>query len=466
MQNHLDGLTCLDKLILRVGNIMSKPLRVGVVGGGISGIAAAYFLNKKGYEVEVVEADGGLGGRTGSAYLGDRQVGFGGKNIGRQYPLFRKFVKEQGDFEWEYFGINTSSTVDGKSRVIDTKKPVQALLNMVALTGVKDFLKIVPMMLAIKRSESNGYLGGRYFRKFSGADNNITMSEYFDEKCAKNFVRPITIRMNGSEPENYYLGNFGSNLKMIMDKYDQLTDGIHSVIDKFSPRISVKTNTKVMGLVERDGNVLGVVAEKDGRLINLSYDAVVIATPAPIAAGILRNSNSELCATLNSVKYNPVAIAVAKYNKDVFNKTVRARVFGSDHCLSNAGAYGINDLDIVRYTFSGKLMSDTIDECTDPEAVLTMGERSLNTQFSLEDNKRECFVYRYFKYGYCAYSPNHFELIETVKKVTRDSYRGLYITGDYMRGAALEACFRSADETANMLTETMPQSVSELRRAG
>ena len=77
--------------------------RLGVVGGGAAGIAAAYYAVAAGWEVEILEASAELGGRMGGAWLGSRRIDFGGKNLGRNYPLFRAFIREQGDFEYEPF---------------------------------------------------------------------------------------------------------------------------------------------------------------------------------------------------------------------------------------------------------------------------------------------------------------------------------------------------------------------------
>jgi protoporphyrinogen/coproporphyrinogen III oxidase len=75
--------------------------RIAVVGGGASGIAAAYFLQAAGHKVEILESGSSLGGRIGSQALQGKIMDFGGKNIGKNYPLFRQFVKATGDFEFE-----------------------------------------------------------------------------------------------------------------------------------------------------------------------------------------------------------------------------------------------------------------------------------------------------------------------------------------------------------------------------
>jgi monoamine oxidase len=61
----------------RVGALV-KPRKVLILGGGISGLTAAYELDKKGYEVQVLEASFRAGGRNMTVRNGDRidETGF------------------------------------------------------------------------------------------------------------------------------------------------------------------------------------------------------------------------------------------------------------------------------------------------------------------------------------------------------------------------------------------------------
>ncbi len=439
---------------------MNNQTTVGVVGGGISGIATAYYLTKLGYSVELIESESGLGGRVGCDYIGDRKIEFGGKNIGRNYPRFRKFVAEMGDFPYEFFGINTSSNVKGKKKVLDSEKPISTLFNVIAMTGFRDFSRMARMIQAIKSNPDNGYLRGPYFKKLSKSKDDQPISEHFGKGFCDNIIRPLTIRMNGCEPENYYLGNFGSNLKMIVDKYDQLEDGVYKVIEKFTEKVSVRTSTRVTGLQMQDNKVLGVIAEQDGKSQQLAYDAVVLCTPAPVSAKIVANSLPNLQSLLDTINYNPVAIVVAKYTRNIFDFDVRAQVFGPEYSLSNAGAYGINDRDIVRYTFSGTTANQAISEQSSPEEILTLGEETLNPHIAVSKSDREGFVYRFFRAGLCAYAPHHADLVDEMLSIT-GQVQGLSISGDYMRGAAIEACFYSAEEAVNQIKNQLSQSYLE-----
>lgn len=438
-------------------------MRICVVGGGMSGIAAAYFIAKQGIEVELLEAETRLGGRVGCDRLGDKLIEFGGKNIGRDYRLFRQFVNDMGKFEYEFFGINTSTVANGKIHEIRSERPLRSLINVARLTGVKDFVRIAALVSAVRRNSRNGFLGGEYFRRLSEKWDNEPLSSHFGERACKQFLRPLLVRMNGAEAHEYYAGALGSNLKMILDTYDQLCDGFSPVIDAFAKRVKIVTGVKVHRLIVRDGAVTGVVQSSGAHFTENGYDGVVLATPAAITASIVRESLPELAGELDKVRYNPVAVAIARYRRDIFPPQRRAIVFDDRFELSNAGAYGINDRDIVRYTFSGGLATQHIDKNTDADHVIALGEKHLASHFSVHADDRTGFVYRYFRHGLCAYAPYHHRILDAVDATTQNVY-GLGITGDYIRGASIEACFRAAYEASEKLCNRLPSSHVSLRR--
>src|SRR6185503_12795862 len=71
-----------------------------VVGGGVSGLAVAFFLRQRGLESVIIERDAIPGGRIGTVTLGDRAVDCGGKNIGKKYRLFRQFAASLGTYSF------------------------------------------------------------------------------------------------------------------------------------------------------------------------------------------------------------------------------------------------------------------------------------------------------------------------------------------------------------------------------
>ncbi|MFD6106164.1 FAD-dependent oxidoreductase, partial [Nocardia salmonicida] len=75
--------------------------RYAVIGGGLSGIGAAFALHRAGHSVELIEQDAVLGGRCGFDTLGGRPIMMGGKNIGRHYQQLRGFIAASGERTYE-----------------------------------------------------------------------------------------------------------------------------------------------------------------------------------------------------------------------------------------------------------------------------------------------------------------------------------------------------------------------------
>src|SRR5918999_1252738 len=141
----------------------AEPGRVAVVGGGMSGLAAAFYLRRAGYEVELLERAAELGGRSASGHLGSRSVTFGGKNIGRRYTHFREFTRELGGHPYEPFGIN-SSRVDGDSIVtVDSSRKARSLQVLARQGSPTDFARLAYLAVRVRSKEENRFLGSRYF---------------------------------------------------------------------------------------------------------------------------------------------------------------------------------------------------------------------------------------------------------------------------------------------------------------
>lgn len=423
---------------------------VAVVGSGASGVASAFALQAAGYQVVMLEATKNLGGRMGDAYLGDRRIDFGGKNIGRNYPLFRQFAETQLPVHYEFFGINSASVRNGRLYRIDSESRLKTLLNMVDLIGPMNFLRIARLAWAVRRDPENAFLGGPYFRRVAQRYDHAPMSTYFGDQCLRHLLRPMTVRMNGAEPDEYYLGNIGSNIKMILDRYDQIKEGLHTVLDAFFESITVMRETVVDGLLMDGKRVVGLRATQRGKSVDQFYDGVVVGVPAHDGARMLPEALSPLRDLLNGINYHPVAVAVVQYDRPVFPGHTRAVVFSDDHIVSNAGAYGAEDRNIVRYTFSGRAFRENISVTTPIEEMLAMAEADLSPFFPDCKQPRLASVYRYFQTGLCAYGPYYPQFLDSVDSHL-SAVSGLALAGDYIRGGSIEACFRSGYEAAERL---------------
>ncbi|WP_433683232.1 protoporphyrinogen/coproporphyrinogen oxidase [Nocardia sp. CA-119907] len=432
--------------------------RLAVVGAGIAGMTAALQLHKAGYEVELIEQMEVLGGRFGVDRLGDRPVMTGGKNLGRKYSALREFLAEFGDPEYEEFGINTSRVLDGKILTLDSKQSAWDKISRLRRLGpVRDLLKLAYLGFLVRRKEENRFLGSAAFTRIADRNDDRPLSAHFSPRIVRNMFRPMNVRMNGAEPDEVYLGTFGTNLNMIMDTYDQLTHGISPIIDELSELVRVRTNTKVEQVLTADGRVIGLgISEHDGPVTDHYYDGVVLASPAHATAEIVKSELPALSDLLREVKYFPAAVVLVEYDRPVFGTEVRAIVLDDGPC-SNAGVYGINDLHIVRYTFSGRHARPTpSDEVLDQ--WIDNAERELTNLLGVAHVERVHTVKRIWDAAYCAYVPFHGKFLSQVHTEVAAT-PGLELAGDYLRGAPLEASCRSGIEAANKLLNQLNSAV-------
>lgn len=432
-----------------------KSRTYAVVGGGASGIAAAHYLQRQGIEVELIEMGERLGGRIATQTMGERQMAMGGKNIGKGYPLFREFTAAMGDNPYEFFGLNSSQVRNGKIVTLDGGQRWLGILKLLGSFPPLDLLRFLRMCLAIKRDETNGYLGGKYFNSLIAKSGDIPLSKYFGEVLCQRLIRPMSVRMNGAEPAEIYVGNLGSNLRMVLDSYEQLSQGVEPVLEQFAKTVSVRLNTKVQSLLVKGDRVVGLKAvDRDGNTLEQEYAGVILATPASISAKLVAAHNSDLGKILDQVRYYPVAVIVAEYQRNIFSEKTRALVFDESVPLSNAGCYGVNDRHIVRYTFSGQAARPYIEANTEPEVLLEIAEENLNRYIRVDASDRVQFVAKRMPLGLCAYTQNYPEFSRQLNDQL-ETIPGLELAGDYLRGASIEACFQSGLESvASILQES------------
>lgn len=430
-----------------------EPSRTGrrfaVVGGGISGIAAAHRLHGAGHEVELVEAEHVLGGRMGFDSLGDRAIMMGGKNIGRRYTRLRAFVDESGGAEYEPFGINSSQVVDGTVRTLDDPG-VLGLVRYLASVGRRsDIARMLYYGVQVKLAERNRYLGAPFFTRTAAARDHEPITRYFGSGLCAGVLRPMTLRLNAAEPGEIYLGTFGVHLGMVMDRYDQLVHGFQPIVEVLARKITVRLATEVVRVVRQENRVTGLeFSHGPGATTLRDYDGVVLATPAAAAARILADDLPAASALLREVAYFPSTVAVVEYDREIFGTRIRSLAFDSGPC-SAAGVYGIADRHLVRYTFSGAAARPVPSDATLAEWIDT-AEKQVHHLLGTPPAQRLRIRTRSWPAAHCAYVPDHGRFLQRLGTHIR-AVPGLELAGDYHRGAQLEACFRAGTEAAERL---------------
>ncbi len=420
--------------------------RYAIVGGGLSGLGTAWYLQGRGAETHIFEREDELGGRAISGELGDRLVTLGGKNIGRSYTRFRAFTSSLGDHRYEYFGINSSRVVDGRMLTFDSKHRGRMVSNLRGISA-RDVTRLARLALVLRGDSKARYLSEGNCRSLARRYGRSSVQDVFSDRLRELILRSLTVRVSAAEPDEVPISNVLPYVGMMTDSYDQLVDGMQGVVAAAARNSKVRVGTTVRGLIVDEGRVCGVETTPSGvDRESETFDGVVIATHAHAAAQLLEATMPLTASLLQGVRYFPLVVLLVEYERPVFDSTVRAVVFGPEDSLSNAGAYGTGDLNVVRYTFSGRRARTLTEQEPDAEQLATIAEAALAPHANVSGNPRRAMIAHRFLPGLCAYHEDQADFLERIGSIGAEM-PGLHLTGDYLRGCSIEACFASAEET-------------------
>jgi protoporphyrinogen/coproporphyrinogen III oxidase len=419
--------------------------RYGIVGGGLSGLAAAWYLQGRGAETHIFESKDELGGRAISGALGDRIVTLGGKNIGRSYRRFRAFAASLGDQPYEYFGINSSRVCDGQMVTFDSQHRVRMLRNLSGISA-RDMARLGRLTLILKRNPDARYLTARGCQSLARRYGAGSVADVFSRRLRELLLRSLTVRVSAAEPDEVPMANVLPYMGMMTDTYDQLGGGMHGVVSAAAHRSRVNLRTPVNRLLLDRDRVSGVeVTTPSGDRRSETFDGLLVATPAAAAARLLDGAAPAAASLLREVRYFPLVVLLVEYERPVFESRVRAVVFGAEEALSNAGAYGTADLNVIRYTFSGRRARLLAEQEPDPERLAALAEATLAPYAQVAGNPRRALVAHRFSPGLCAYHPDQAGFLQRIGP-TALGMPGLSLAGDYLRGCSIEACFAAAEQ--------------------
>jgi oxygen-dependent protoporphyrinogen oxidase len=430
-----------------------NSLRIAVVGGGISGVAAAEELGRRGHTAEIFEAGERLGGRIAPTGLRSREIYLGGKNIGHRYGRLRELIARRAEPGYEAFGPESAHVSGGRVRELSFRSPsMRARLGtrLVLHGQARGGLRFLRLAKRVSRDPDSACLGDAGFAELARHSGDPALPRYLGNVMCAGVVRHMTVRMNGAEPDECHIGNLGSNLGLVVDRFEQIPgSGLGDWVRAVEAANVVHRRKPVTGLLASPGAGINGVLTGDGK--EHHFDGVLLAIPAHEAARTIGESEPELARLLCTIRYFPVGVVVAEYDRPAFPESFAALTAPAGMALSNAGSYGLRDRHLVRYTFSGRSARARVrPQGFDPEGLLAEAESFLALHTPVGSARRLDFAARSFQPGLCAYRRDHDAFLHEAS-VQLAGLQGLALAGDYMRGASLEACVRAGQEAVEQL---------------
>ena len=329
--------------------------KIGIIGGGISGLAAAFLLKRKGFDVTLFEKSGRVGGNIQTVDINGFKIEYAPNSLLKS-PRLVDLIKAL-NLEGQVLAANAAN----KKRYVLREGRLKSLPMTIAKMATDDYFSLRARLQLLKEP---------FVRTKSPQDESV--AEFFERRLGREILTraadPFIAGIYAGSPENlsvraafprlYELEkNYGSlligSLRSKTEKTDKnfprtfsFVNGVQTLTDKLAESLgeSIKINTQVTNIekladgkwrvmTERkqpacenlvgaktsvEAGVSSAFSDEAGRLPALHFDALIISTPAEPAAKLIENLDSNLSEQLNQIYYPPVAMVFFGVKKESF----------------------------------------------------------------------------------------------------------------------------------------------------
>jgi len=314
-------------------NITVSSKKIVVVGAGISGLTTAYFLDKRGYDVTVLEKKGEVGGTMESlmeqGFLFDR-----GPNSGLETTPIIKEIVSDVNLEQDFVYANK----EGNKRYILRNNQLHAL-PMSPPAIIKTRLFSTAAKFRVLGEPFIGKSNDGYYQSVSEFVNRRLGREFLDYA-----IDPFVSGVYAGNPEKLSVKSAFPKLYELEEKYGGLIMGtIRSMRERkkraekskqsakmFSFRngmqslpsaIAAKLGSKVIlhsevHSVEKNNGNYKILYNNAGAESEIMCEKIISAVPAFAASKIFSAFGEELSKHLNEIYYPPVFVLLLGYKKE------------------------------------------------------------------------------------------------------------------------------------------------------
>jgi len=449
---------------------MSGPKQVVVVGGGISGLACAFRLQRLGIPVTLFEAADRVGGLV-STVEKDGLLFESGPQSFQGTDSILELIRQVG-IENELLNADPRAPryVLMRGKLHEIPMSPQALLTSSLLTA-----------------GSRWKIASEPFRKTRPPSKEESVADFvrrkFGHEILEYLVAPFVSGVYAGDPEKLSLRAAFPTLEEWEREYGSVLRGAmqsRAAKEKragppplCSFRQGVATLPRVLGeqlgenlregarvlAIHRIGEASATKYEirvaSGGREESISARAIVVATPAYTAARLVGTLSSPLTHMLSGIAYAPVAVVAAAYYARQFGHPTAGFGFlvprsEKLHTLgtvwnSSLFAGRAHDGMVVMTSFAGGATEPEIVE--KPEKVIAAIVQDENSRvLQITGPPVGCAVWRHPK-ALPQYNLGHGHIVESIRDGERGN-PGLFFAGNYLEGPALGKCIEVGNQTA------------------
>jgi oxygen-dependent protoporphyrinogen oxidase len=449
---------------------MSDPQRVIVVGGGISGLACAFRLQRLGIPVTLLEAADRVGGMVGTVEK-DGLLFESGPQSFQGTDSILELIRQLG--------------VENELLTADPRAPRSVLMR-----GKLHEIPMSPRALltsSLLTPGSRWKIASEPFRKTRPPSKEESVANFvrrkFGHEILEYLVAPFVSGVYAGDPEKLSLRAAFPTLEEWEREYGSVLRGAmksRPAKDKragppplCSFRRGVATLARALGetlgtslragarviAIHRTGQASASKYEirvaSGGREESISAQAVVVAAPAYAASHLVSAVSSPLAHRLSGIAYAPVAVVAAAYyarqvghSTDGFGFLVpRSEKLHTLGTVWNSSLFAGRARDgmIVMTSFAGGVMEPEIVDKPETEIATIVQDENARV-LQITGPPVASAVWRYPR-ALPQYNLGHGHIVAAIRDDERAN-PGLFFAGNYLEGPSLGKCVEVGNQTA------------------
>jgi protoporphyrinogen oxidase len=429
--------------------------KVIVIGAGIGGLSAAYWLIQRGYEVEILEASDRPGGRMVTLERKGDRVDVGAQFYHSSYhhafdlmdvvnlSSERRTIKGQIQF----------SLRDGATVLYDHKMPYMKML------GVRGNLKLYGFILKHILFRHR-FPMHQIVEDHPEYDNRESL-DFFDhpkDQALRDFlVTPVSMADNQGLPEFMNVYHFIHCFRIsTFTTFIALTRGVAALAEELAKLLPVTYESPVRQLVTEKGRVVGVQMEGDGSIRKAGH--VIVAVTPPAAARLMPDELEVQRTFFDSVTYSPFPMPVffldRPLRRDVwcyFSDPGQRRTFMFALDETSKIPEMVPSGKSIVTGWSGHPMTLDLIDAPDDEVIEKARKDIELTIPGFADFIEEATVFRH-PYGVARYPTRSYRRVLDFKEQVRE-LKGVSFVSDLFGGSYMEPAMSSAANAVSRVCE-------------
>jgi protoporphyrinogen/coproporphyrinogen III oxidase len=441
---------------------------IGIIGAGISGLSAAYHLQKAGVDYIVLESSDHAGGFINTKTPDNYILDCGPNSILCDEEIM-SFLKEL-DLEEDMLFANET----GKSRYILKNGKYRKLPdNPFALLNSSFFSWSTKIKILIEPF------------KPSAPEKDETLAHFFERRFSKEVVdyalNPFLSGIYAGDPEELlvqetfpmlaeYENKYGSVLKGIIKNAGarktslNFKKGMQSLTDKLAKQINnIHYNQRIRNIV-RDGKGFKIETEGNGIGDTLQFTQLIIATPSYIAGSLLQNISAKHANSFSKINYAPMSLVHTVFNKKDITSELNG--FGglnpkienqfSAGCLWTSSVFNnrVPEDKVLFTSFVGG--RQYMEQATqDQELIKQEIAKELSRHFGIKGSP----VFQQTCYWEKALPQYDKILSEARKNAIELEKENIFICSNWFQGVSLSDCIKNGKKSAEKISNNIGSSI-------